>query len=120
MPYTRKDAIREVGDSMDWLVGLEASIKKFEQRVGGNVDSYSRHDHCGLCIVLHNKHLSCPGPDCPARSICRSSLGGQSDKETLQALKNLRKELKMDCSKRCANFEPKNESPFPEGLKTET
>lgn len=25
----------------------------------------------------------------------------------------------MDCSKRCANFKPKNESPFPEGLKTE-
>ena len=25
----------------------------------------------------------------------------------------------MDCSELCANFEPKNESPFPEGLKTE-
>ena len=25
----------------------------------------------------------------------------------------------MDCSKVCANFKPRNESPFPEGLKTE-
>jgi len=25
----------------------------------------------------------------------------------------------MDCSKRCANFEPRNESPFPHGLRTE-
>lgn len=25
----------------------------------------------------------------------------------------------MDCSKRCANFKPRDESPFPKGLRTE-
>lgn len=116
MPYTREDAKREVGNSKDWLVGLEASIKKWEQRVRGDVESYGRNKDCGLCFVADNRKLHCR--DCPAYPFC-CGISGQDGKEVLQALKNLRKELKKDCSKICANFKPKNESPFPEGLKTE-
>lgn len=84
MPYTRKDAVRKVGDSKDWSVGLEASIKKWEQIVGDDVDSYGRDELCGLCFVASNRKLICYG--CPAQPICREDY---SDEETLRALKKL-------------------------------
>lgn len=81
-------------------------------------DANPRGVTCGLCLVAKNRNASCSS--CPAKSICGDSFTIDSPEATLQALKNIRKEFDpMDCSKLCANFKPKNESPFPEGLKTE-
>ena len=89
MAYTFEDAQREVGDSTDWSVGLEASIKKWEQRVEGDVNSYGRSTDCGLCLVAYNKAAPCA--DCPC-AIC-GSLSDYSDEGVLQILKGLREEV---------------------------
>ena len=115
MPYTEEDARRDVGASIDWEVGFRVSIKKWEQIVGGDGISYGRMAHCGICFVATNRNIRCF--NCPAYSIC-DSFANCDDKEILQALKNLREEVnEMDC-RNCANFKPKQESPFPQGLKT--
>lgn len=100
MPYTIEDARVEVGDSKDWPVGLEASIKKYEQRVAGNTGSYRKNQDCGLCIVADNRRLlrfSCPGcpcPGCPC-TICKR-LDVLNDEEILHYLENLREEVRTD------------------------
>lgn len=91
MPYTRKDAEREVGTSTDWAIGLATSIKKWEQIVEGDVDSYDRDEFCGLCFVAANRGVVCHG--CPSIPACRLLFDEHSDKEILKALKKLWKEI---------------------------
>lgn len=109
MSYIQEDAIREVGNSTDWLVGLEASIKKYEQRVAGDVGSYQKTERCGLCFVAGNRGIdrsTCT--HCLASSICAGGVFTiDTSEEILQALKKLRKELDpMDCKDKCANYKP--------------
>ena len=52
--YTVDDARKEIGLSKDWLLGLEVSIKKWEQIVGGNLGDYDIADCCGLCYIAMN------------------------------------------------------------------
>jgi len=114
-PYTKEDAKREVGDSTDWIVGLEASIKKWEQRAEGDVLSYRRDSDCGLCFVTSNRGTFCS--DCPC-TMCLS-MSEYEDEEILQILKNLRKEMTTIECNNCANFKPKEVPPFPNTLRTE-
>ena len=58
MSYTKEDAQREVGDSKDWLIGFDASIKKWEQRAKGNI-AYGGAESCGLCFVSRNRKVNC-------------------------------------------------------------
>ncbi len=114
--YTEEDAKREVGNSTDWNVGLEASIKKWRQIVAGDL-SYGLKVDCGICFVKDNRggdYLDCSC--CPARAICGIDCNA---KTKLQLLIDLRKEVnQMDCSKTCANFKTRDKSPFPGTLRT--
>jgi len=122
MAYTLGDAKREVGNSTDLAIGLEASIKKWEQRVRGDLHSYTAYSACGLCFVRTNNRLAGPHSDCPAYQFCQGPAPLLDNPPAmLQALKDLRKEVnKMgDCSKTCANFKVKKPgSPFPNTLRT--
>lgn len=53
-PYTCFDAKEEAGTSIDWLDGLRASIKKWEQIVEGNTEAYHAGQVCGICLVAYN------------------------------------------------------------------
>ncbi len=68
MPFTYSDAREKVGNSIDWTVGKEASIRKWEQIVSGDKDSYPRGASCGLCMVTENRGVSCKS--CPATLVC--------------------------------------------------
>lgn len=53
-PYTHFDAVEEVGPSVDWLDGLRASVKKWEQIVEGDTETYRVGQVCGICLVAYN------------------------------------------------------------------
>jgi len=57
--YEIHDMEREVGNSKDWLVGLRASIKKWEQIVAGDGESYYKTQRCGLCQVDNMYNAGC-------------------------------------------------------------
>lgn len=57
--YTVHDTKREVKGSKEWPVGLRASIKKWEQIVAGDEESYRRDQRCGLCIVDNMYNSGC-------------------------------------------------------------
>lgn len=118
MPYIGEDARLDVGNSTDWLVGIESAIKKWKQRAV-NVTSYLRTEPCGICFVARNRGVTCS--DCIAHTICRKIDSGASPKVILRLLEDLKREevKKMDekmCSEFCADFKPK--PPFPQGLRT--
>lgn len=96
MAYTREDARIEVGTSTDWAIGLEASIKKWEQRAGGDTYSYSISEDCGLCFVADNRglpHACCT--DCPCL-ICSLIDAYYSAEDILHYLRGLREEVRTD------------------------
>ena len=84
MSYTKAEAKLEVGDSTDWIVGFDVSIKKWEQRASGELKAYDIGDSCGLCMVVDNKHGLCDS--CPI-DPCRNIIWGDA-KDVLQYLKN--------------------------------
>lgn len=88
--YTEEDAIAEVGDSTDMLLGLRTSIKKWEQICRGDENSYGVSTNCGVCMVLENMGKSCeyckdyfsiPGDGC-----C-TFIGSRSSRQTLDTLR---------------------------------
>ena len=57
--YTVRQAKKEIGGSRDPITGLEASIKKWEQIVAGDTESYKSWEACGLCMVDDNDGQDC-------------------------------------------------------------
>lgn len=90
MPYTFEDAKAEVGESADWELGRQASIKKWEQIAAGDEDTYPQPFNCGLCFVCGNREIDlCK--DCPAHPVCDlfTPLRFADPQEVIDALKQL-------------------------------
>jgi len=57
--YTVRQARKEIGGSRNPIAGLEVSIKKWEQIVAGDIESYQLWEACGLCMVDDNDRGNC-------------------------------------------------------------
>ena len=87
-PYTKQQAMEEVGNSCDWEDARKASLKKWKQIMSGDEGSYSRGASCGYCYVADNRCHGCGL--CPATHICDSLITGLSDPaDIIQAIKDL-------------------------------
>ena len=96
MPYMVSDAIFEVCGSTDWRSGLPPSIKKWEQIVSGDQDSYPRAVGCGFCIVQNNRDSEDERGcllSCPAHDICISAINDADSEEVLKGLRDLEQRM---------------------------
>lgn len=89
VPFTYEDAKRMVGDSTDWKIGLEASLKKWEQIEAGDSETYDIATRCGLCFVAYNRAESCLCC-CPAEDICdNGNIHSLTPREVLRRLREI-------------------------------
>ena len=69
--YTIQDAREEIGNSLDWELARQASLKKWRQIASGDEETYRPRANCGYCFVRSNRF---GGADrclnCPASYIC--------------------------------------------------
>ena len=96
MPYIISDAIFEVCGSRDWQCGLLPSIKKWEQIVSGDQDSYPRTTGCGFCVVQNNRDRNGEGDcllSCPAHDICIGAINNADSEEVLKGLRDLERSM---------------------------
>ena len=103
MSFTYYDAEEMVGGSTDYLVGIRASILKWEQIIreedAGEGLQYSKSAPCGLCFVVNNLNLSNRCDGCPTYDLCREINDGTDPKWVLDQLRRIESELKGTITK---------------------
>ena len=69
--YTIHNAREEIGNSLNWELARQVSLKKWRQIASGDEETYKPRADCGYCFVASNSFGTTDRClDCPANHIC--------------------------------------------------